>query len=174
MVVMLLKILSVVTRRRFLVYNISGLLVCPIYRVLRKKEASFFPKTLKMGQTSDPETAIHPKTMPGNNPEDFKQQGQPYLYQVIYRQGDKKYRRPVVQGTGERVLSKPKGIISHKCETAPLQYWHSEKWQHCLSTPWFWVTVIYVTLCSCERTYSHNYAALFLLDWTGLFLPSSP
>jgi hypothetical protein len=122
MVVMLLKILSVVTRRRFLVYNISGLLVCPIYRVLRKKEASFFPKTLKMGQTSDPETAIHPKTMPGNNPEDFKQQGQPYLYQVIYRQGDKKYHRPVVQGTGERVLSKPKGIISHKCETAPLQY----------------------------------------------------
>jgi hypothetical protein len=36
--------------------------------------ASFFPKTLKMGQTSDPKTlVIHQKTMPGNNPEDFKQ-----------------------------------------------------------------------------------------------------
>jgi hypothetical protein len=36
--------------------------------------ASFFPKTLKMGQTSDTETlVIHQKMMPGNNPEDFKQ-----------------------------------------------------------------------------------------------------
>jgi hypothetical protein len=35
---------------------------------------SLFPKTLKMGQTSDPETlVIHQKITPGNNPEDFKQ-----------------------------------------------------------------------------------------------------
>jgi hypothetical protein len=34
----------------------------------------FFPKTLKMEQTSDPETlVIHQETTPGNNPEDFKQ-----------------------------------------------------------------------------------------------------
>jgi hypothetical protein len=34
----------------------------------------FFPKTLKMGQRSDPETlVIHQKITPGNNPEDFKQ-----------------------------------------------------------------------------------------------------
>jgi hypothetical protein len=33
-----------------------------------------FPKTLKMGQTSDHETLIiHQKMSPGNNPEDFKQ-----------------------------------------------------------------------------------------------------
>jgi hypothetical protein len=35
---------------------------------------NLFPKTLKMGQTSDPETlVIHQKMTPGNNPEDFKQ-----------------------------------------------------------------------------------------------------
>jgi hypothetical protein len=33
-----------------------------------------FPKTLKMGQTSDPETSVmHQKVTPANNPEDFKQ-----------------------------------------------------------------------------------------------------
>jgi hypothetical protein len=33
-----------------------------------------FPKTLKTGQTNDPETlVIHQKMTPGNNPEDFKQ-----------------------------------------------------------------------------------------------------
>jgi hypothetical protein len=38
-----------------------------------------FPKTLKMGQTSDPETLVmHQKMTPGNNPEDFKQH--PWLY----------------------------------------------------------------------------------------------
>jgi hypothetical protein len=36
--------------------------------------ASFLSKTLKMGQTSDPETlVIHQKPTPGNNPEDCKQ-----------------------------------------------------------------------------------------------------
>jgi hypothetical protein len=35
----------------------------------------FLPKTLKMGQTSGPETlVIHQKLTPGYNPEDFKQQ----------------------------------------------------------------------------------------------------
>jgi hypothetical protein len=33
-----------------------------------------FPKTLKMEQTSGPETLVmHQKTTPGNNPEDFKE-----------------------------------------------------------------------------------------------------
>jgi hypothetical protein len=42
--------------------NVSGSLVCPIFRVLGKK-------TLKMGQTSDSETlVIHKKMTPGNNP----------------------------------------------------------------------------------------------------------
>jgi hypothetical protein len=50
--------------------NVSGSLVCPIFRVLGKKD----PKTLKMGQTSDPETlVVHQKLMPGNNPKNFKQ-----------------------------------------------------------------------------------------------------
>jgi hypothetical protein len=40
--------------------DVSGSLVCP--------------KTLKMGQTSDPKMlVIHQKTTPGKNPEDFKQ-----------------------------------------------------------------------------------------------------
>jgi hypothetical protein len=48
--------------------NVSGSLVCPIFRVLGKR-------TLKMGQTSDPETlVIHQKLTPGNNPNNFKQQ----------------------------------------------------------------------------------------------------
>jgi hypothetical protein len=52
--------------------NVSGSLVCPIFRVLEKR--ILFPKTLKMGQTSDPETlVIHQEMTPGNNPEDFKQ-----------------------------------------------------------------------------------------------------
>ena len=43
--------------------NVSGSLVFPV-----------FLKTLKMGQTSDPETlVIYQKTTPGNNPEDFMQ-----------------------------------------------------------------------------------------------------
>ena len=47
---------------------VSGSLVCPIFGVLGKR----IPKTLKMGQTSDPETlVIHQKVTPGNNPEDF-------------------------------------------------------------------------------------------------------
>jgi hypothetical protein len=47
--------------------NVSGPLVCPIFRVLGEK-------ALKMGQTSDPETlVIHQETTPGNNPEDCKQ-----------------------------------------------------------------------------------------------------
>jgi hypothetical protein len=49
--------------------NVSGSLVCPIFRVL--------------GQTSDPETLVmHPKMMPGNNPEDFKQRLK-YMLQII-------------------------------------------------------------------------------------------
>lgn len=39
--------------------------------------------------------------------------------------------------------------------------------------PQFCVTIICVTLCSCERTFSHSYAAPFLMEWTGLFLPPS-
>jgi hypothetical protein len=45
--------------------NVSGPLVCPII---------LFLNTLKMGQTSGPETlVIHQKTKPGKNPEDFMQ-----------------------------------------------------------------------------------------------------
>jgi hypothetical protein len=45
--------------------KVSGSLVCPIFRVLGKKD---------LGQTSDPERlVIHQKMTPGNNPEDFKQ-----------------------------------------------------------------------------------------------------
>jgi hypothetical protein len=37
-------------------------------------EQAIFLKTLKMVQTSGPETlVIHQKSTPGNNPEDFKQ-----------------------------------------------------------------------------------------------------
>jgi hypothetical protein len=55
----LLKIFWVITRRHFLVYL---------------QDLRTGPKTLKMGQTSDPETlVIHQKVTPGNNPEDFKQ-----------------------------------------------------------------------------------------------------
>jgi hypothetical protein len=40
-----------------------------------------FPKTLKMGQTSDPETlVIHQKMTPDNNQEDFKQHLGTQLY----------------------------------------------------------------------------------------------
>jgi hypothetical protein len=47
-------------------------LVCPIFRVL--------PKTLKMGQTSVPETlVIHQKFTPGYNPRTFKQHDKVYL-----------------------------------------------------------------------------------------------
>lgn len=38
---------------------------------------------------------------------------------------------------------------------------------------WFCVTIICVTLCSCDRTFSHNYAMPFLVDQTGLLLPPS-
>jgi hypothetical protein len=48
--------------------NVSGSLVCPIFSL-------FLPKTLKMGQTSDPETlVIHQKLTPGNNPQKFFKQ----------------------------------------------------------------------------------------------------
>jgi hypothetical protein len=50
--------------------NVLGSLVYPIFRVL----GPFLPKTLKMGQKSDPETlVIHQKLTPGNNPKNFKQ-----------------------------------------------------------------------------------------------------
>jgi hypothetical protein len=53
--------------------NVSGSLVCPIFRVLGKNPLYLLHKTLKMGQTSDPETlVIHQKLTPGN-PKNFKQ-----------------------------------------------------------------------------------------------------
>jgi hypothetical protein len=65
---MLLKILWVVTRRHFLVYDQRFGITCLSHLQV------LFPKNLKMGQTSDPETlVIHQKMTPGNKPEDFKQ-----------------------------------------------------------------------------------------------------
>jgi hypothetical protein len=62
---MLLKIFWVVTRRGFLVYDQRFGITCLSHlQGLRN---------LKLGQTSDPES-LHHETMPGNNPEDFKQQ----------------------------------------------------------------------------------------------------
>jgi hypothetical protein len=59
-VVMLLKIFWVITRRHFLVHDQRFEITCL--------------SPLKMGQTSDPETlVIHQKMTPGNNPKDFKQ-----------------------------------------------------------------------------------------------------
>jgi hypothetical protein len=46
---------------------------------------TFLPKTLKMGQTSDPETlVIHQKLTPGNNPKKFKQQINMSQYNYLY------------------------------------------------------------------------------------------
>jgi hypothetical protein len=57
---LLLKSFWVVARRQFLVYNHFTFY--------------FLPKTLKMGQTSVPETlVIHKKLTPGYNPKTFKQ-----------------------------------------------------------------------------------------------------
>jgi hypothetical protein len=66
---MLLKMFWVVARRQFLVYDQRFGITCLSHlQGLRLKG-----KTLKMGQTSDPETlVIHQKLTPGNNPKHFK------------------------------------------------------------------------------------------------------
>jgi hypothetical protein len=64
---MLLKIFWVVARRQFLVYDQRFGTTC--LSNLQGLRYNFLPKTLKMGQTSDPETlVINQKLTPGNNP----------------------------------------------------------------------------------------------------------
>jgi hypothetical protein len=68
LITVLLKIFWVFTRRHFWVYDQRFGITCLSHL------QGLFPKTLKMGQTSDPETlVIHQKMTPGNNPEYFKQ-----------------------------------------------------------------------------------------------------
>jgi hypothetical protein len=68
MVVMLLKIFWVITRRHFLVYDQRFGITCLSHLPGLKKQA------LKRGQTSDPETLfIHQKVTPCNNAESFKE-----------------------------------------------------------------------------------------------------
>jgi hypothetical protein len=72
----LLKIFCVVTRRHILVYDQCFGITClsHLQGLLTNEEQRIFPKTPKIGQTSDPETlVINQKMTPGNNPEDFKQ-----------------------------------------------------------------------------------------------------
>jgi hypothetical protein len=68
---MLLKIFWIVTRRHFFVYDQRFGITCLSHLLV---SSSSIPKTLKVGQTSDPETlVIHQEMTPSNNPEDFKQ-----------------------------------------------------------------------------------------------------
>jgi hypothetical protein len=70
---MLLKSFWVVARRQFLVYDQRFGITC-LFHLQGQNLYTFLPKTLKMGQTSDPETlVIHQKLTPGNNPKNCKQ-----------------------------------------------------------------------------------------------------
>jgi hypothetical protein len=105
----------------------------------------------------------------------YHAQGQLYPYQDIYKQGDQKYSRPVGEGGGQEKESCPSHKEFHEI-TVRLPFCNIDTRNNSRSValpPYFCVTIICVTLCSCERTFSHNYAVPFIMDGTGLFLPPS-